>query len=82
MGVPPALAASAALTPLGDSGRLTTGADGGVVSSTKLPSVAALVLPATSVMEVLVVQLPSCVSSLLAMTWLMVKGPVPVAVPP
>jgi hypothetical protein len=55
---------------------------GAVVSSVKLPGAAALVLPATSVRVVLVVQAPSTVSALLGMSWLMVKGPAPVAVPP
>ena len=54
-------------------------AAGGVVSSVKAPAVAELVFPATSVIEVLVVQAPSTVSALLGMIWLIVKGPEPVA---
>jgi len=81
-GVPPALAASAALTPLGDSGRLTAGADGALMSSVNAPLVAALALPATSVIVVLVVHAPFTVSALLGMIWLIVNGPLPLTVPP
>ena len=49
MGVPPALAASAALTPLGDSGKATAGADGALASTVKGVPLAVLLLPAASV---------------------------------
>ena len=82
IGVPPALAASAAFTPWGASGSATAGADGAWVSSAKLPPTGALVLPATSASVVLVVQTPSTDSTAEGTTWLIVKGPLPVAVPP
>ena len=82
MGVPPLLRASAALTPFSASGKATPGAPGGEVSSTKLPLCGVLTLPAGSVTVVRVVQLPSTVKAVDAMVCVMVKGPVPVAVPP
>ena len=81
-GVPPALDASAALTPLGASVSVTAGADGGIVSSVNPPADGALVLPATSVIVVLVVHAPSTVSAEDGINCVMVNGPLPVAVPP
>ena len=49
MGVPPELTASAALTPLGDSGRATAGAEGALASTVKGVPLAVLLLPAASV---------------------------------
>jgi hypothetical protein len=49
MGVPPELAASAALTPLGASVRATAGAEGAVASTVKGVPLAVLLLPAASV---------------------------------
>ena len=81
-GVPPLLSASAALTPLAASGNATPGTPGAVVSSTKAPGCGTLVLPAVSVRVVLVVQGPSTVKAVDGTVWVMVNGPVPVAVPP
>ena len=52
------------------------------MSSVKRPAAGSLVLPATSVSVVLVVQTPSTDSTSEGTTWLIVKGPLPVAVPP
>src|SRR5574343_1054901 len=73
-GVPPRLAASAALTPLAASGNATAGWPGPWVSSTKLPVPGWLVLQLVSVMVVLVLQVPSTLSWALGMFWVMVKG--------
>ena len=76
------LAASRALTPFNDSGKATAGSNGAVISSTKLSVAAGLVLPAASVMVVLVVQVPSTLNALVGISWLMVNGPLPVKLPP
>lgn len=60
----------------------STGASGSVVSSVKPDAIADVLLPLVSVRLVLAVHDPSIVSDAVGISWSMVNGPLPLAVPP